>query len=94
MSNHDMTIDYNGGAPKFNPTPGPTDLHVNDTVTLQLSGFPTGSIISNVEFFGSKIEGGADKKDTTVNRGNSSSPGPCGTRARPGGLRRSAEPPA
>ncbi len=69
MSNTDMTIDYNGGAPKFNQSPGSTDLHVNDTVTVQLSGFPGGSTITKVEFFGSKTEGGVDQKDTAVNRG-------------------------
>ena len=69
MANTDMTIDYNGGTPIFSPRPGSTDLHVNDTVTLALSGFPAGSTITKVEFFGNKVVSGTDEKDTTVNRG-------------------------
>ncbi len=60
MTNYPATITYTNGSPKFNPTVGVQNLDENDTVTVTLSGFPTGSTISTVSFFGNTTTNGVD----------------------------------
>lgn len=51
MSNTDTTIEYDSGTTSFDP-PGPFQLHDGDTLTLSLgSGFPDGSVITELRFF-------------------------------------------
>ena len=64
------TIKYNNGAPKFDPAAGTHALNPDDTITIEITGFPEKSRILEVDFYHNKTVNGVDQKDHTRSAGS------------------------
>ena len=56
-TNTNVNLNYNSGSPTFSPG-GPYNLSNNDSITVELSGFPSGSSIARIDFYDSADESG------------------------------------
>jgi len=66
MTNTRMTIAWNNGTPRFNPPVGVTSLKDGDSVTVQLTGAPTGALIDTVTIYNNTTSGGIDAKGSQL----------------------------
>jgi hypothetical protein len=67
LPNKTITIAWTNGAPRFNPPPGVTFLKFGDTVTLQLTGVPSGQgSIDEVTIFANRVVDGVDTKGSEL----------------------------